>query len=183
MDWLPTPVFLGFPCRSAGKESACNVGDLGLIPGLGRSLGERKGSILAVFYPLQYTVHGVAKSWTWLSDFHFHFLYLDGEQYFLLEESLKSLPRHQEKWIVPSILSDLEWYFPILLFTLFIIVPWGCCLCLFPKPCPPTRKCWYDRYIMYLFICYMYIFALCMKRRNFSYQELIFQHYWGWYSL
>ena len=89
----------------------------------------------------------------------------------------------QEKWIVPSILSDLEWYFPILLFTLFIIVPWGCCLCLFPKPCPPTRKCWYDRYIMYLFICYMYIFALCMKRRNFSYQELIFQHYWGWYSL
>ena len=32
----PTPVFLGFPCGSAGKES-CNVGDLGLIPGLGRS--------------------------------------------------------------------------------------------------------------------------------------------------
>ena len=27
--WLPTPVFLGFPCGSAGKESACNVGDLG----------------------------------------------------------------------------------------------------------------------------------------------------------
>ena len=32
---LPTPVFLGFPCGSAGKESACNAGDLGLIPGLG----------------------------------------------------------------------------------------------------------------------------------------------------
>ena len=30
---LPTPVFLGFPCGSAGKESACNVGDLGLILG------------------------------------------------------------------------------------------------------------------------------------------------------
>ena len=31
---LPTPVFLGFPCDSAGKESAHNVGDLGSIPGL-----------------------------------------------------------------------------------------------------------------------------------------------------
>ena len=35
----PTPVFLGFPSGSAGKESACNSGDLGLIPGLGRSPG------------------------------------------------------------------------------------------------------------------------------------------------
>ena len=64
----------GFSCGSVGKESACNVGDLGLIPGLGRSPGEGKG------YPLQYSglensmdciVHGVAKSWTQLSDFHF----------------------------------------------------------------------------------------------------------------
>ena len=39
---LPTPVFLGFPCGSAGKESACNAVDLGSIPGLGRSLGEGK---------------------------------------------------------------------------------------------------------------------------------------------
>ena len=45
-DRPPTPVFLGFPCGSAGKESACNAGDLGLIPGLGRSHGEGKG------YPL-----------------------------------------------------------------------------------------------------------------------------------
>ena len=44
---LPTPVFLGFPCGSAGKETACSVGDLGSIPGLGRSPGEGKG------YPLQ----------------------------------------------------------------------------------------------------------------------------------
>ena len=35
--------FLGFPCGSAGKESTCNVGDLGSIPGLGRSPGEGKG--------------------------------------------------------------------------------------------------------------------------------------------
>ena len=42
-------VYQGFPCGSAGKESACNAGDLGSIPGLGRSPGEGKG------YPLQYS--------------------------------------------------------------------------------------------------------------------------------
>jgi len=46
-DRLPTPVFLGFLCGSAGKESANNAGDLSLIPGLRRSPGEGKG------YPLQ----------------------------------------------------------------------------------------------------------------------------------
>ena len=46
-DGLPIPVFLAFPGGSAGKESACNAGDLGSIPGLGRSPGEEKG------YPLQ----------------------------------------------------------------------------------------------------------------------------------
>ena len=69
-------MFLGFPGGSAGKESACNVEDLGLIPGLGRSPREGKD------YPLQYSglensmdfiVHGVAKSQTQLSYFHFHF--------------------------------------------------------------------------------------------------------------
>ena len=48
-DRLPTPVFLGFPGGSAGEESACSVGDLGSIPGLGRSPGEGKG------YPLQFS--------------------------------------------------------------------------------------------------------------------------------
>ena len=48
-DRLPTLVFLGFPSGSAGKEYACNVGDLGLIPGLGRFPGEGKG------YPFQYS--------------------------------------------------------------------------------------------------------------------------------
>ena len=37
-DRLPTPIFLDFPCWSAGRESACNAGDVTLIPGLGRSL-------------------------------------------------------------------------------------------------------------------------------------------------
>jgi len=68
-DRLPTPVFLGFPCGSAGKESAHNVGDLGLIPGLGRSRspGKGKGSPLQYFgleNSMDYTVHGVAKSQT-----------------------------------------------------------------------------------------------------------------------
>ena len=49
MARLPTPIFLGFPCGSTGKEFACNLGDLGSIPGLGRSLGGGKG------YPLQYS--------------------------------------------------------------------------------------------------------------------------------
>ena len=40
---------MGFPGSSAGKESACNEGDLGLIPALGRSPGEGNG------YPLQYS--------------------------------------------------------------------------------------------------------------------------------
>ena len=71
---LPTPVSLCFPCGSAGKESTCNAGDLGSIPGLGRYPGEGDG------YPLQHPglensmdciVHGVAKSRTLLSDFHF----------------------------------------------------------------------------------------------------------------
>ena len=62
----------GFPGGSDGKESACNAGDLGLIPGSGRPPGEENG------YPLWYcclensmdrgawwaTVHRVSKNWT-----------------------------------------------------------------------------------------------------------------------
>ena len=65
-----------FPGGSGGKESACNVGDLGLIPGSGRSPGDGNGYALqysCVENPMdrgawQATVHGVAKSWTGLSD-------------------------------------------------------------------------------------------------------------------
>ena len=66
---------LGFPDSSAGKESAYNVGDLGSIPGLGRSPGEGKG------YPLQYSglknsmdciVYRVTKSWTQLKQLSMH---------------------------------------------------------------------------------------------------------------
>ena len=67
---------MGFPCGSVGKESACTAGDLGSIPGLGRTPGEWKG------YRLQYSglensmdciAYGVTKSRTQPSNFHFHF--------------------------------------------------------------------------------------------------------------
>ena len=61
----------GFPGGSAGKQSACNEGDLGSIPGSGRSPGERNGNPLQ-YSGLQDSVHGVTKSQTRLSDFHFH---------------------------------------------------------------------------------------------------------------
>ena len=76
----------GFPFGSAGKESACNARDLGLIPGLGRSPEEGKG------YPLQDSglensvdciVHGVTKSQTQLSDFHFQFLFMRATPFLL----------------------------------------------------------------------------------------------------
>ena len=72
-------LFLGFPCGSAGKESACNAGDPGSIPRLGRSPAEGKGC------PLQYSglenskdciVHGVTKSRTQLSNFPFLLFYI-----------------------------------------------------------------------------------------------------------
>ena len=42
-SFFSSKYLMGFPCGSAGKEFACNVGDLGSIPGLGRSPGEGKG--------------------------------------------------------------------------------------------------------------------------------------------
>ena len=61
MDRLPTPVFLGFPYGSAGKESACNMGDLGLIPGLGRSPGEGNELTTSVFWPREF--YGLYSAW------------------------------------------------------------------------------------------------------------------------
>ena len=60
---------MGFPGGLAGKESACNVGDPSLIPGLGRSTGEGIG------YPLQFS------------------------QAFLVTQMVKNLPAVQETWV------------------------------------------------------------------------------------
>ena len=79
MNKFPLKLFVGFPGGSAGKESACNVRDLGSIPGLESSPGEGNGYLLQEFWPGEFhglysqSVHGVTKSWTQLSNFHFHF--------------------------------------------------------------------------------------------------------------
>ena len=65
----PLPFTWGFCDSSVGKESACNAGDLGLIPGSGRSPGEKVG------YPLQYS---------WAS---------------LVAQLVKNLPAMQETWV------------------------------------------------------------------------------------
>ena len=68
---LPTPVFLGFSSSSAGKESACNVGDLGLIPGLGRFPWRRERLPTPVFWPGEF--HGLQRvrhKWATFTSFH-----------------------------------------------------------------------------------------------------------------
>ena len=70
-DRLPTPVFLGVPGGSGGKESSSNTGVPSLIPELGRSLGEGIG------YPLQYS---------WAS---------------LVAQMVKKPPATQETWVRP----------------------------------------------------------------------------------
>ena len=68
------PVFLDFPCGSAGKESVCNAGDLGSTPRLGRSPGEGEWLPTPVFLPGEFHgqepggLHGVEKSSTWLNN-------------------------------------------------------------------------------------------------------------------
>ena len=74
-------LLLGFPSGSDSKESACSAGDLGLIPGSGRSLGEGTGNPLqcsCLENPMdrgawKAAVHGVAEGRTQLSDFTFTF--------------------------------------------------------------------------------------------------------------
>ena len=57
----PTPVFLGFPCGSAGKESTCNVGDLGQIPGVGKIPWRRERLPTPAFWPREF--HGIYSLW------------------------------------------------------------------------------------------------------------------------
>ena len=85
----------GLPLWLIGKESTCNVRDLGLIPGLGRSPREGKG------YPLQYSglensvdciVHGVTKSQTQLTNFHFHIVFTGPSAFAAAAKSCQSCP-------------------------------------------------------------------------------------------
>ena len=83
-DKLPTPVFLDFPCGSPGKDSACNVGEIcqqcgrpGFDSLVGKILQSREQLVPLQYSGLEnsmdYTVHGVTKSQTKVSAFHFHF--------------------------------------------------------------------------------------------------------------
>ena len=74
-DRLPTPVFLGFPGGSTAKESACNAGDPGSIPELGRSTREGNGYRLQYGQPFQYS---------WAS---------------LVAQLVKNLPAMRETWV------------------------------------------------------------------------------------
>ena len=88
---------MGFPGGSAGKASTCNAGYLGLIPGMGRSPGE--GNVYPVQYSglensMDYTVHGVSKSRTGLSDFHF-------PGFLPLAQVVGTIPTPSSAWYIP----------------------------------------------------------------------------------
>ena len=88
--------YQGFPHSSVGKESTCNAGDPGLIPGSRRSAGEGIGYPLQYSGPensMDYTVHGVAKSWIWL--------FFCGISYraSLVAQTVKRLPAIWETWV------------------------------------------------------------------------------------
>ena len=131
-DTLSTPVFLGFPCGSAGKESTCNAGDLGPIPGLGRSPGEGES------YPLQYSglensmdciILEVAKSRTRLSDFHFQ-AHPGPNLLPFGKKGLKSLTQHSGTEHVLPVVINRPW--PLALITTLTFFLSGyvglCCL-------------------------------------------------------
>ena len=95
----------GFPISSVGKESICNAGDPGLIPGLVRSPGEGNG------YPLQYPglensidciVHGVTKSWIQLSNFHFQASLVLSRQFSFLKDE-PYIFRLRFKYLLPLV--------------------------------------------------------------------------------
>ena len=94
------------PCGSDDKESTCNAGDLGSIPGLGRSPGEGKGYPLqysGLENPMDYIVHGVTKSCTQLSDFHFTWLHKEYPTWHMVwpekkKKDKQALVRMWENW-------------------------------------------------------------------------------------
>ena len=112
-DRLTTPVFWGFPGGSAGKESACNSGDLGSIPGLGRCPGGGKAthsSILA--WRIPWTVQSmrsqrVGHDWaTFTFTFHLWGNYFSRDALFRIEVSGWYAKALFQSW---SLFSSVHW--------------------------------------------------------------------------
>ena len=100
----PTPVFLGFPCGSASKESSCNTGDLGLISGLGISPEEGN------HYPSQYSGLENSKSQIRPSNFHFHgdFRHTSLFQHFLFLLAFKNISNDNINKVLSFLLSVIS---------------------------------------------------------------------------
>ena len=98
--WLKRPSLRGFPDSSAGKESAFNVGKPGFDPWVGKIPWRRERLPTPVFWPEEF--HGVPKSRSWLSDFHF----LIGKPFVLspLSGFWITLSRGEKSLLVPSFL-------------------------------------------------------------------------------
>ena len=74
-DRLPTSVFLVLPCGSASKESACNVGDCVQSLGCEDPLEKEAATHSSILgWRIPWIVHGITKSWTRLSNFHFQII-------------------------------------------------------------------------------------------------------------
>ena len=108
--YIHLPLDRGFPWSSDGKESACNVGDLGSISGFRRSPGEGKG------YPYQYSglenfmdciVHGVTNSWTQLRDFHFIRIFVLSPSFYCSLHNKQQA--NKSRWVIGTRNSDFIW--------------------------------------------------------------------------
>ena len=100
---------MGFPCGSAGKESACNAGDLGSIPGLGDPLEKGTSTHSSILpwriHSIDCIVHGVTKNRTQLSELH---LAMAVSQTFLVLDDLASFEECCSPFYRMVHLSDLR---------------------------------------------------------------------------
>ena len=174
---------MGFPCGSAGKEFACLAGDLGLIPGLGRSPGDGNS------YPLHYSVlqnsmdcifRGVAKNPTQLSDLYFVSDFLSLTHMYLLP-SQTLFPRWFfvfSLFLFCFVFLLVIWWFPFILClcsSSFRFL-WNCCY-VFDLWLPSFSSILMLSYIFLLYNASEYI-ALCWGKSVYAHFLESFYHKW-----